>query len=199
MNLLRTALRYERGVWLSLFRWIFRRPDPAGPGARFGYSAVTLPVMLAFIGVSIVEIPILHFLLPWRTVQIVAFVLSFWGLLWMVGLLGAMRVHPHVVSTRGIRVRSGFTVDVFLPWSAVAQVRSRNRPLERSRGLQFEETADGGLIGKVVVLGQTNVELVLAAPTAVDLPRGPLTALHFWADEPKDLVKAVKENLVSVG
>ena len=198
MNLFRTALTYERGVWLSLYRWVFRRPDPAGPGARFGYSAMTTPVMFAFIGVSIVEIPILHFLLPWRTVQIIAFVLSFWGLLWMVGFLGAIRVHPHVVSAAGIRVRSGFTVDVFLPWSAVAEVRTRNRPLEKSKGLQFEDT-ETGLVGKVAVLGQTNIELVLTGPTEVDLPRGPLTALHFWADDPKELVTAVRENLVSVG
>ncbi|GIF50497.1 PH (Pleckstrin Homology) domain-containing protein [Asanoa ferruginea] len=198
MNLLRTALTYERGVWVSLFRWVFRR-DPAGPGARFGYSAMTTPVMLAFIGVSIVEIPILHFLLPWRTVQIIAFALSLWGLLWMVGFLGAIRVHPHVVGATGVRVRSGFTVDVFLPWSAIAEVRTRNRPLEKSKGVQFEETADGGLIGKVAVFGQTNIELVLTGPTAVDLPRGPVTALHFWADDPKELVTAVRENLVSVG
>lgn len=188
-------MTYERGVWVSLFRWVFRRPDPAGPGDRFGYSAMTTPVLLAFIGVSIVEIPILHFLLPWRTVQIIAFVVSIWGLLWMVGLLGAVRVNPHLVQREGIRIRSGFTVDAFVPWSAVAQVRTRNRPLEKSKGVQFEETADG-LIGKVVVLGQTNVELVLTAPTDVGLPRGPLTELHFWADEPRELAAA---SLVLVG
>ena len=199
MNLLRTAMTYERGVWVSLFRWVFRRPDPAGPGARFGNSAMTTPLMLAFIGVSIVEIPILHFLLPWRTVQIIAFAVSIWGLLWMVGLLAAVRGHPHLVQREGIRIRSGFTVDAFVPWSAVAEVRTRNRPLEKSKGVQFEETADGGLIGKVVVLGQTNVELVLAAPAEVGLPRGPLTELHFWADDSKDLVAALKANLVSVG
>ena len=192
-------MTYERGVWVSLFRWVLRRPDPAGPGARFGYSAMTTPVLLAFIGVSIVEIPILHFLLPWRTVQIIAFVVSVWGLLWMVGLLGAVRVNPHVAGPSGLRVRSGFTVDAFVPWSAVAEVRTRNRPLEKSKGLQFAETPDGGLVGKVVVLGQTNVELVLTAPTEVGLPRGPLTELHFWADDPKELVAAVKDRLVSVG
>jgi hypothetical protein len=86
-----------------------------------------------------------------------------------------------------------------VPWSAVAEVRTRNRPLEKSKGLQFEETADGGLIGKVVVLGQTNVELVLSAPAEVGLARGPLTEVHFWADDPKELVAALKANLVSVG
>ncbi|MEV4537301.1 hypothetical protein AB0J82_26325 [Asanoa sp. NPDC049518] len=191
MSLLRTATTYERGVWVSLFRWIFRRPDPAGPGARFGYSAMTTPVLLAFIGVSIVEIPILHFLLPWRTVQIIAFAVSIWGLLWMVGLLGAVRIHPHLVQPEGIRIRSGFTVDAFVPWSSVAAVRTRNRPLEKSKGVQFEETADG-LIGKVVVLGQTNVELVFTSPIEVGLPRGPLTELHFWADDPAELTSATR-------
>ncbi|SNT17689.1 hypothetical protein SAMN05421812_103552 [Asanoa hainanensis] len=184
-------MTYERGVWVSLFRWVFRRPDPAGPGARFGYSAVTTPVFIAFIAVSIVEIPILHFLLPWRTVQVVAFVVSVWGLLWMVGLLGAVRIHPHVVQTEGVRIRSGFTVDAFVPWSAVAAVRTRNRPLESSKGVQFEETADG-LIGKVVVLGQTNVELVFTAPIEVGMARGPLIELHLWADDPAELAAATR-------
>ncbi|MEV0718559.1 hypothetical protein [Asanoa sp. NPDC050611] len=198
MNLLRTAATYERGVWVSLFRWVLRRPDPAGPGARFGYSATMMPVLLAFIGVSIVEIPILHFLLPWRTVQIVVFAVSIWGLLWMVGLLGAVRVHPHLVTADGLRIRSGFTVDAFVPWSAVAEIRHRNRPLEKSKGLQFAETADGGLVGKVVVLGQTNVEVVLTAPAEVGLSRGPVTEVHFWADDARALVAAARANLVSV-
>ena len=49
------------------------------------------------------------------------------------------------------------------------------------------------------MLGQTNVELVLTAPAEVGLPRGPLTELHFWADDPKELVAALKASLVSVG
>ncbi|GIF73716.1 hypothetical protein [Asanoa siamensis] len=196
MTLLRTAMAYERGVWVSLFRWVFRRPDPAGPGTPFGYSATMMPVLLAFLGVSIVEIPILHFLLPWQTVRIIVFVISVWGLLWMVGLLGAVRVHPHLVTADGLRVRHSFTVDAFVPWSAVAQIRTRNRPLESSKGLQFEET-DRGLIGKVVVLGQTNVEVVLRAPVDVGLKRGPVSEVHFWADDPRELV--ARADLVSVG
>ena len=154
-------------------------------------------MLLAFIGVSIVEIPILHFLLPWRTVQIIAFAISIWGLLWMVGLLAAVREHPHLVQLRRhpdpLRLHRRRVV----PWSAIAAVRTRNRPLEKSKGVQFEETADGGLIGKVVVLGQTNVEVVLTAPVEVGLPRGPLTELHFWADDPKELV--AQASPVSVG
>ena len=196
MTFVRMALAYELGIWVSLLRWIFRRPRKTDKGAqRHGYSATTMPVMFAFIGVSIVEIPILHFILPWRTVQIIAFALSIWGLLWMVGLLASLRVYPHLVGDDGLRVRNGFRVEVAIPWEAVAEVRTRNRPLEKSKAIQFEETADGRLISKIVVLGQTNVDVIFKEPTAVALSRSPIDELRFWADDPATLVKAARTRL----
>lgn len=196
MTVVRRALAYELGIWVSLFRWIFRKPRKTDKGAhRYGYSATTMPVMFAFIGVSIVEIPILHFILPWQTVRIVAFALSIWGLLWMIGLLASLRVYPHLVGDDGLRVRNGFRVDVAIPWEAVAEVRTRNRPLEKSKAIQFEETDDGRLIGKIVVLGQTNVDVIFKEPTAVALSRGPVDEVRFWADDPAALVEEARTGL----
>ncbi|MCI0689908.1 MAG: hypothetical protein L0Y54_22115, partial [Sporichthyaceae bacterium] len=131
----RRVLAYELGLWRSLFRWVLRRPV-AEPGAEaFLYAAVLTPVFLAFIGVSAVELPVVHLLLPWEGVRRVVDVISAYGLLWMVGLLASMRVHPHVISDAGLRVRHGISVDVAIPWEAIATVRARQRSVPTRRAV----------------------------------------------------------------
>ncbi len=46
--------------------------------------------MAAFIFVSVLELVVVHLLLPWETVRLIADVLSIWGLVWMVGFLASM-------------------------------------------------------------------------------------------------------------
>src|SRR5262245_13932528 len=122
------AVQFEQAMWRSLYRWVFRRRRKLEPdGTAFGYTGTTMPVLLAFIGVSAIEIPILHWLLPWRTVQIISLVIGGYGLLWMLGLLASLRVHPHVVGSEGLRIRSGALLDMTIPWEYIAEVRPRNR------------------------------------------------------------------------
>src|SRR5262245_59348361 len=113
----RRAFAYEMGMWRSLYVWIFRRPLTRETGAApFGYAGMVTPLLGVFIGVSAIEVPILHFLLPWQTVRVVGIILGAYGLLWMVGLLAALRVHPHVVAASGLRIRDGISHDVTIPW-----------------------------------------------------------------------------------
>src|SRR5258705_4379428 len=165
MNLLKKAVRYEVGIWRSLYRWVFRRRRVLEPdGEAFGYTAVMMPVLLAFIGVSAIEIPILHVLLPWPTVRVISLVVGGYALVWMIGLLAMMRVHPHVVSRDGLRVRSGIGLDMTIPWEYVAQVRARNRTMPSRPALQFDTTGDATVL-HLVVMSQTNVDVVFAGPT----------------------------------
>jgi hypothetical protein len=117
-RLLRKAIWYEFRLWRSLFRWVLRRPTAEPGAATFGYAALLTPVLVAFIVVSAIEIPIVHLILPWAAVRTTALAAGVYGLLWMFGLLAAMRVHPHVVGDAGLRVRSGMSkhtnVDVIL-------------------------------------------------------------------------------------
>lgn len=190
------AVRYEIRIWRSLGVWVLRlRTVP--PGRAHRYAGAITPLMIVFIAVSAVELPILHFVLPWETVRLIVDVLSIWGLLWMIGLLAAIRVHPHIVTDEGIRVRYGFSVDITVPWSAVASVGSKGRMLEKGRTVQCEQTPEG-LVASVAVSKQTTVDLVLREPTALNLPRPgdePVVELRFHADDPAPLVGDIRERL----
>lgn len=200
LPLARRVVSYELSMWRSLYRWIFRRPVASGAGAQaFRYAATVTPLFIVFIAVSAIEIPILHLLLPWENVRRICDVLGVYGLLWMLGLLATMRVHPHVVSDSGLRIRHGATVDVTIPWDAIAAIRTRNRPATR-RAVQFERT-ESGLVAHIAILSQTNVDVTLRRPTTVPLPKGtgePITGLHFYADDPSALVARARECLTAM-
>lgn len=193
------AVRYELNIWRSLGIWVLRlRTVP--PGARgHRYAGAVTPLMIVFIVVSAVELPIVHFLLPWETVRLVVDIISVWGLLWMVGLLAAVRVHPHFVDEKGIRVRYAFSVDVRVPWEAVASARSRARTVETGRTVQCEQTAAGAVVS-INVMKQTTVDLVLREPTVLDLPQAggqPVVELRLYADDPAALVADIRDRLAA--
>ena len=131
LSLARRAVRYELALYGSLYRWILlRRPVGVGPGdALFSYLGVVKPILGIFIGLSTLEVPILDLILrhtvPWKPARTIAVALGIWGVFWMIGLLASLHVHPHVVGPAGLRVRNAHSVDVTVPWSAIAEILSR--------------------------------------------------------------------------
>ncbi|MGY1603843.1 PH domain-containing protein [Geodermatophilus sp. SYSU D00815] len=195
-RLARTALVYEIGMWRSLLRWIARRPVVGG-GTAFSYAGVVTPVIWAFIAVSAIEVPVLHLLLPWEAVRLAADVVGVYGLLWMVGMLASLKVHPHVVEDDGLRVRNGTTLDVLLRWEDVAAVRQRMRSLEGMRNVQVAgEGADRVL--SVGVGSQTNVDVELREPLVLPVRRTegrPVAVVRLYADDPKALAARLRAEL----
>ncbi|MFY0407505.1 hypothetical protein [Solicola sp. PLA-1-18] len=191
----RWALAYEVGMYRSLARWVARRPSLGGPDARpHGYARLVGPMLWLWIFGSAVEVVVLHVLIPWPVVQLVALVLGVWGLVWMLGLLASYRVFPHLLERDRLRVRSGALVDVAVPWAAVESVGTGDEDLESSiRSLQPIETERGTHL-RVGVSGRVNVHLTLVEPTQVRTPRGPMTIvrLSLWADDPRDLARDVR-------
>lgn len=185
--LVRTVIRYELGVWRSLYRWILRRRPGLGPGAEtFGYTGALMPILWTFIVVSAIEIPVVDLILPWETARRIVLFLGAYGLIWMLGITAGLRVHPHVVSDAGLRIRHGFAVDIALPWDAIAAVDKRRRSLPSSRTVQCERT-DSGAVLHVVVLSQTNVDITLRRPVTVPHPKtggAPVTELRCYVDDP---------------
>ncbi|MEV0155272.1 hypothetical protein AB0H57_16230 [Micromonospora sp. NPDC050686] len=194
----RRAVAYEAGMWRSLARWMFRRPVEVPPGAEaFGYVGVVTPILGVFIGLSVIEIPILELILrhtvPWTWVRYAALALGVWGVLWMIGLFASLRLHPHLLGEEGLRIRNGTSVDVTLPWSAVATVAARYRSLPSSRAVQVEDD-----ILNISAGSQTSVDVVLCAPLQVPLPTGPsrpVREIRLYADDPKALVARARRQL----
>lgn len=192
----RRAIRFELAMWRSLFRWITRRPVVSGSGATpFGYSAAKAPVIWIFIALNAIEIPAFHLLLPWPTARHIVDLLGAYSLIWMLGILASVYVYPHVIDDTGLRIRSGMSVDVMIPWEAVAAVRDRTRLLPRSRAVQVDDR-----VLSVVALSQTNIDVVLRGPTVLPLPKAgdePVTEVRLYADRPAALVARARRHLTA--
>jgi hypothetical protein len=148
--LARRVLRFELGLYRSLARWVARRPRVPAGAAPFAYVGAVAAVLWAFIVVSAIEVVAVHLLLPWETVRLVVDILGLWGLVWMIGMLASLSVHPHLVDGAGLHVRYGAGTSVTVPWEAVASVAARRRSLERSKTLQLAGDEHGTVLNVVV-------------------------------------------------
>jgi len=188
------ALKYEINMWVSLYRWVFRRPVSREPGARaFGYARSVTPVLIVFIVVSAIEIPIVDLLLPWEGARVALLAAGFYGLLWMIGMLASLRVSPHVVAASGLRIRANGGLDITIPWDHIRSIQVSNRMMEKGRSLIYE-----GSVLHIAVGKQTNVDIAFRYPTVLELPRGDtpeLSELRVAVDDPADLVAAAREFL----
>lgn len=189
------AAAWEAGVWRSLYSWVRKRPIGVAPGdAAFGYAKTAAPILWVFVALSAFEIPLLHFVIPWRTVQVIFLLLGAWGLLWMVGLLASFYVHPHLITASGIRVRSSLGVDLLLDWDDITAVGIRRRTLTSSKTVQLER-AQNGATAHVTVSSMTNIEIDLEHAMVLDLPKAgdqPVTVLCIYADDPKAFLAEVR-------
>lgn len=175
-------VRLEIGIWRSLALWTLRRVPGRGPDVQaFAYAREVTPLLLAFIWGSLLEIVVVHLLLPWETVRLVALVIGVWGLLWMAGFLAGMRVHQHLVGPSSLRLRSGTTVDVPIPWEAVESITAQ-------RGRVPKEPEPG--IAYIDQMGQTRVTVQLRRPISVDGRE--VREVRFYADDPRGLVAAAR-------
>jgi hypothetical protein len=193
----RWLVRLEIGIWRSHFLWVTRRVAGQGPGVEaFAYAKAVTPVIAAFIFVSLVELPVVHLLLPWETVRLVVLVVSVWGLLWMIGLLASMRVFPHLLDDHGLRLRYGTTADVRIPWDAVASVKARRGSVSSGRHVEITRSDEGAVLD-LPLLKMTRVEIALRGPTTLALPDGPeeVSTVRCYADDPRAFVARARERL----
>jgi hypothetical protein len=179
----------EIGVWRSLFLWVTRLVPGMGPRVEaFSYSRQIAPIMGAFIFVSLIELPVVHLLIPWDAVRIAALIVSVWGLLWMVGMLASMKVFPHLLDGDGLRIRYGTSTDIHIPREAIASVKARRRSVDTRHHVHVD-----GTVVSVPVMKQTRVDVVLHGPTAIELPdgRAEVTEVRFYADDAGGLVRSM--------
>ena len=169
-----------------------RRPGSA-------HAGVVSPLLWAFIVVSAMELVAAHLILPWPTVRLVLDIASAWGLVWILGMVAAFKVHPHLVGPSGLRVRYGVTLDFTVPWDAMTTIAVRERTRDRSRTIQIDPSKGGHRLN-VVMASRTNVDVALSRPLVVRLPRGEesVTALRLYADDSRGLVRRAPTRTVRV-
>lgn len=187
----------ETAIWRSLFLWSTRRRPGQGATARaFPYVKQVQPLLLAFLFLSVLELPVVHFLVPWEPVKLVLLVLGVWGLLWMLGYIAAMRVFPHLIDDDGLHIRHGASLDLLLRWGQIAAVRADRDRVPTNKPIQFDGDNDKRA-AKVAILKQTRIAVDLAEPTRLDHPDGTeyVAAVKFYVDDARGFVVAAKERL----
>ncbi|CAA9369018.1 MAG: hypothetical protein AVDCRST_MAG32-399 [uncultured Nocardioides sp.] len=191
------ALRTELSLYRALGRWATRRPDVPPGSTPIGYARLVTPMLWLWIFGSAVEVVVLDVVLRrWLpSLQLPLLVIGVWGLLWMLGLLAAYRVRPHLLDDQVLALRDGVhTARTDVPLSAVAVIRQADHELPGLlRSIHVEPAEDGDLL-LVGVSSRTNLELVLTGPTELATPNGPVTVsrVGFWVDEPREVAELIR-------
>ncbi len=196
----RRLLRWESAMWGGLFRWIARRPAVPAGATGFGCARAKTPVLVTFTALCALETVAFHLLLPWPAVRIPVDALSGYGVIWMLGVLAGTRVRPHLVGPAGLRIRNGLTLDIAVPWDAVAAVRHQTRPVTGGPTVHIDHTGGSGgrAVASIAALGQTTVDVVLRRRIAVPVRGGGtelVDEIRCYADDPGALVAAARSHL----
>lgn len=182
-------------IWgyLSIYRFVFRRPKVPLGATAFTYHQLVMPLLTVFIVVSAIELIVVDLLVRrWEGVRVTMLALGIWGLVWMFGLMLGFLTRPHAVGPEGIRLRCGAELDIPLSWDQVEAVTRRKRTAP-DRQPQISEDEHGTRTLHLHMQNETNIQIALRSPMTVHLPRGTQTVskIEIWADKPADFIDVV--------
>lgn len=183
------ALLLELALYRSLARWVTRRPDTPPGAVTLGYAQLVGPMLWLWIFGSAVEVVVVEVVLQniqagWaEAIRLPLLAVGIWGVLWMLGMLAAYRVRPHLLIEDHLRIRNGARTWVDVPLDSVARVRAAEHELP---GVIKAMHHDDGLL-LVGVSSRTNLELILNGPTILRTFKGEITAasVGLWVDQPR--------------
>lgn len=185
----------ELGLITSIARLIARRPKVPEGAETFTYHQQASPIMWLMVGLILVEVVVLHFVIPWETVRLIVLVLSVYSLIWVIGFIAGFIVHPHLVHENTLVVRHGPKVSLPIPITSIERIEVSRHGLPGTRSIRYvspqTETPAGTL--HLSQGGQTNVELTLTRPFDGGEPtRGnPVGKIHLWVDDHRKLIRDV--------
>jgi len=194
--LAREALLLELALYRSLARWIARRPDVPANATPIGYARLVGPMLFLWIFGSATEVVVVEVVLRqvetgWaEALRMPLLAIGIWGVLWMLGMMAAYRVRPHLLTGDRLRIRNSARTRVDLPLDAIAATRTVEHELPGIvRAVHHE---DGLLL--IGVSSRTNLELVLTSPTVLRTSKGEMIAerVGLWVDEPHDVARRLR-------
>jgi hypothetical protein len=185
------ALLLELALYRSLARWIARRPDVPEGTTPVGYAQLVAPMLWLWIFGSASEVVVVEVVLRqidagWaEALRLPLLVIGIWGVLWMLGMMAAYRVRPHLLSADRLLIRNSARTWVDVPLGAVAATRATEHELPGVVRAMHHE--DGLLL--IGVSSRTNLELVLNGPTVLRTSKGQMAAdrVGLWVDAPREI------------
>lgn len=183
-----SELRYYHSLVLAVAG---KRRVPAG-ATPFGYTKGTMGIPIAIGAVSLVELVVVHILVPWPWLRIVLLILSIWGVLFVAGFFSSRVVHPHTVTADSLHLRWGHTTVLT---TSLANVSSVAR---RTNYAHTQPHVDGDRL-ILTQFQSTNVALRFVAPVPTDAPvpkkdrpgDAHVTEVQLYVDDPDAFLQAV--------
>jgi len=157
---IRAEIRAYRALWL----WIRGRHSGVEPGATvLGAHKGTLVLPAAFAVATVVEIVVLHLLLPWMWLRVSLAVVSVWSMVVLFGYLAIHRTNPHYLTDTSLVLRQSGSVVAVVDRVDIESV---------TVGRRFTETAPAIKDDRLYLPNPdgTNVDLTLARPVPARLP-----------------------------
>lgn len=192
------VLLIEAHMWVCLVRWLGRRRPV---GTTFGYGAALRPLLLIVLWMVIMEgivveavlVAVLGHTSPWVWI---ALGLHVYGLIWIGGFLGSLRVLPHELDEQSLRLRDSVFAVYTVPLMGIASVVRRTRTRTGRSGFVVEDGA------AVLAYGDTTVRVVLT-PAAVisagsEPVKDPVRTIDLTVDEPEVFVTALSTALPTI-
>ena len=182
--LLRHELKIFEGLWL-LLRGRDRVPDGAVV-VRYGVGVRAMLVVCAIL--SIVEIAVVALFVPWQWLRIAALAFTVYGIVWVLGFLGAIRRRPHYATARELVLRFGHLHEMRVDLAAVRRFRTATHAGIKKTVLVSDTAASLSVFGSTAIVA----ELVDDAAFEIDgrLTRR-LLEVRFDADDPAAAVRAL--------
>lgn len=150
--------------WLrTLFLVLARKQHIPRGAAPFGYTKGTMAFPVAIVVASLVELGVVHVLVPWAWLQILLLVLTIWGIVFVLGPFASRAAHPHLVTGEALELRWGHRSVLSTPLTNVRSVE----PLVDHAPTQ--PAADGTRL-ILTQFQSTNVRIVFEQPVASDPP-----------------------------
>ena len=192
----RLAMQIEKNGWVSLALWLRRRSALTGEEMPYPYRGPLLAPMWVMTILSALEVVALDVLIPWTPgwtwLRVTLVVIGVWGVVFVLGMLAGVTVHPHALGPAGLRIRHGATLEIAIPWDRVRSVRHEQRSWE-GRSVDV----DGPSL-RIAVSKQTNVHLRLDEPVEALLVREGrrmVSEIAFHTDDVRGIVKAIRQRM----
>lgn len=157
--------KYEFSLYRDLWRWM-RGETLLPAGAQELPHPPGRLQMLGFVtAVLVVEMVVIHLILPAGVVRVVALLLSLWAIIFVWALIAAERIRPGYISDDVIVLRRGRTVFAEIP-TAIVQTKSVDRSFASEIKIRDGQLTVGGPAG-------TDTLLQLSSPVMATPDRYP--------------------------
>lgn len=180
-------------AYLSVWRWVRRRTDVPQDGLPLVAHQGTLAIPGAFGVATLVELVVLHLVLPWPWLRLLLAVVSIWSLVALLGSIAIHRVHPHYVTDTHLVLRQSGSTVLSLCRNDIASVAlilrfSETTPTIRD-GRLFLPNANGTSVD-ITLRGQVDAQLPALIPKYRHA--GSVSHVSLCLDHPADFVALIK-------